>query len=93
MHAMPSAASPSISVIVPVHNGGGEFRDCLDSLTRVVPAPREIIIVADGESDGSWKLAESLGLQILRLPVTGGPARARNYGARAASDAPPPPRL
>ena len=82
---MLSAASPTVSVIVPVHNGGDEFQRCLNSLTRAAPPPREIIIVADGATDGDWKLAETFGLQILRLPVTGGPARARNHGARAAT--------
>jgi len=40
--------------------------------------------VADGETDSSWRMAEELGIQVIRLPETGGPARARNTGARTA---------
>ncbi len=41
-------------------------------------------MAADGESDGSWRLAEEQGLRVVRIPTTGGPAGARNSGARAA---------
>ena len=70
-----------ISVIVPVHNGGETFRLCLESLKQTLPPPREIIVVADGDSDGSWQLAKALGFQVLISPSRGGPARARNFGA------------
>jgi glycosyltransferase involved in cell wall biosynthesis len=49
-----------------------------------VPAAEEIIVVADGDTDGSWRVAEEFGTQVLRIPTPGGPARARNLGARAA---------
>ncbi|HJY83826.1 MAG TPA: glycosyltransferase [Candidatus Binatia bacterium] len=73
-----------ISVVVPVHNGGENFRHCLASLTATVPPPEEIIVVADGDTDGSWQLAKEFGAQVLRIPGPGGPARARNLGARTA---------
>jgi glycosyltransferase involved in cell wall biosynthesis len=73
-----------ISVIIPVHNGGENFRRCLSSLAKAMPAPSEIIVVADGDTDGSGHLAEEFGAKVLRLPLPGGPARARNRGARVA---------
>ena len=76
--------NPSISVIIPVHNGGANFRRCMLSLAASVPAAKEIIVVADGDTDGSWRVAEEFGTQVLRIPTPGGPARARNLGARAA---------
>ncbi len=79
-----SFSKPTVSVIIPVHNGGEKFRRCLSSLADCTPAPKEIIVVADGDSDGSWRLAEEQGLQVLRIPTPGGPAGARNVGARAA---------
>ena len=79
-----SPAERTISVIIPVHNGGADFRRCLVSLAAAVSPPREIIIVADGDTDGSWRLADSFGAQVLRLDGPGGPARARNLGARKA---------
>jgi glycosyltransferase involved in cell wall biosynthesis len=48
------------------------------------PAPEEIIIVADGEGDGSWRAAREVGLNVIRLEDSGGPAVARNAAARAA---------
>jgi len=74
----------SVSVIVPVYNGGENFRLCLECLQNALPRPEEIIVVADGDTDGSWQLAQALGFRVLRLPSPGGPARARNVGARSA---------
>jgi glycosyltransferase involved in cell wall biosynthesis len=73
-----------ISVIIPVYNGGENFRRCLLSLSESATHPDEIIVVADGDSDGSWRMAEEFNTEILRLPTTGGPARARNMGAQKA---------
>ena len=74
----------TISVVIPVYNGGEKFRKCLSSLDKTSPAPDEIIVVADGDTDGSWLLAENFGAKVIRLPRAGGPARARNLGAKAA---------
>ncbi|MDM8556962.1 glycosyltransferase, partial [Desulfococcaceae bacterium HSG7] len=41
----------------------------------------EIIVVADGDTDGSWQFAEKSGLKVLKIPEAGGPAKARNLGA------------
>jgi glycosyltransferase involved in cell wall biosynthesis len=73
-----------ISVIIPVHNGGASFRRCLASLADAAPAPAEIIVVADGDTEGSAQLAEEFGAKVFRTPEAGGPARARNLGAREA---------
>jgi len=74
----------TVSVIIPVYNGGDNFRRCLLSLSESDTHPDEIIVVADGDSDGSWRMAEEFNAGILRLPTTGGPARARNIGAQKA---------
>ena len=76
--------SPKISIIIPVFNGGESFHKCLESL-RKWGQQAEVIVVADGESDGSWQLAESYGAKTIRLPASKGPANARNVGAAAAS--------
>lgn len=75
---------PLLSIVVPVYNGGESFRRCLDSLV-LWAKDAEIIVVSDGESDGSWRLAERYGAKVIRLPVSKGPANARNVGAQAAS--------
>jgi glycosyltransferase involved in cell wall biosynthesis len=45
----------------------------------------EFIVAADGEGDGSWRIAERHGAQVVKLPSAGGPACARNAGAAAAT--------
>lgn len=77
-----STPGVTISIIIPVYNGGQPFRQCLKSLMALNPAPMEIIVVADGDTDGSWKMASEYGFRVIRLPVSsGGPARPRNLGA------------
>ncbi len=78
------APTGGVSVIIPVFNGGSAFIKCLDSVLCCTPPPLEIIVVADGESDGSWRYAISKGFRPLLLEDRGGPAQARNEGARIA---------
>lgn len=73
--------APTVSIIVPVHNGGDKLKKCLDSIQKHHKPGIEVIIVADGESDGSWEYAKNLGMKTILVPQTGGPARARNIGA------------
>jgi GT2 family glycosyltransferase len=77
----------TVSVIVPVFRGGEDLRRCLASLAAAEPRPLEVVVVDDGSDDGSAAAAAAMGAKVLRLPETGGPARARNCGARAARGA------
>jgi len=79
-----SLSGPTVSVIIPVHNGGDKFRRCLLSVKALRTPPDEVIVVADGNSDDSWRVAEEFHMRVLRRPVQGGPARARNLGAHNA---------
>ncbi|MDY7013341.1 MAG: glycosyltransferase family 2 protein [Cyanobacteriota bacterium] len=81
---MLSSSELSISVIVPVYNGGSNFRRCLESLARSQPAPLEAIVVADGDTDGSGQLAREFATEVLSLSESKGPAKARNLGAQRA---------
>ncbi|MCK4824039.1 glycosyltransferase, partial [bacterium] len=81
---MPSFCKPSISVIIPVYNGGSNFKKCLQSLAAALTSYEETIVVADGDTDGSWRVAKEFGAQVLRIPTPQGPARARNLGAATA---------
>ena len=75
---------PTISVIIPLHNGGEMFHHCLAALERCNPPPDEIIIVADGQGDRSWLPAQQRGYKTIILEQRSGPAHARNIGAEAA---------
>ncbi|MFQ4139755.1 glycosyltransferase [Nodosilinea sp. PGN35] len=85
---MASPTQPHISIVIPVYNGGPAFKTCLQSLELFLPAPddirTEVIVVADGCTDGSDHLAEKFGATLLKTSAPGGPARARNLGARQA---------
>lgn len=77
----------TIAVIIPVYNGGERFRASLESIRHAVPPPDEIIVIGDGDTDGSSQYAEAAGLTVYRFPQPGGPGRARNLGAlKAKSD-------
>ncbi len=73
-----------LSIIVPVYNGGKDFRQCLASIQKCLRSDDEFIVVSDGDTDGSWEVAEAFGAKVIRLPSSGGPARARNAGAKIA---------
>ena len=75
-----------LTVIIPVHNGGEDFRRCLVALSTSTRAPDEIIVVDDASTDGSAAVARAFTARV--LPLTGGPygpAVARNRGAALAS--------
>jgi glycosyltransferase involved in cell wall biosynthesis len=75
-----------LSVIIPVHNGGHEFRLCLDALGASTRRPEEIIVADDASTDGSGDLARQHGLEVLRMGgQPHGPAFARNRGAEQAT--------
>ena len=78
------SADKTVSIIVPVYNGGKEFQTCLRSISQLTPQPMELIVVADGDTDGSRDVAKAFGAQVITFPSPGGPARARNVGARTA---------
>ncbi|MDB9372529.1 glycosyltransferase [Nodularia sphaerocarpa] len=73
----------SISVIIPVHNGGESFRQCLSSIGASISQPTEVIVVADGDTE-SGQVAADWGAKVINVKEKGGPAQARNLGAAAA---------
>ncbi|MBI5446360.1 MAG: glycosyltransferase family 2 protein [Deltaproteobacteria bacterium] len=75
---------PSVSIVVPVHDGGARFLRCLENLRALRPPPLEVVVVADGDTDGSARVAKEAGARVVRLPRAQGPAAARNRGAKEA---------
>jgi len=75
----------TLSVIIPVHNGGDEFRLCLAALEASTRCPDEVIVADDASTDGSRDLAREHGASVLSLAGPAhGPAFARNRGAEQA---------
>ena len=81
----PARGALRCSVVVPVYRGGKNFEACVASVASALREHDEFIVVADGEGDGSWRYAEKFGAHVLKLATNGGPSRARNAGAKAAS--------
>ena len=81
---MPFAPRLTLSVIVPERNGGASLQKCLTGLIKATPPPAELIVVSDGDTDESWRIAEEFGAKVLRISKPQGPARARNLGAQTA---------
>jgi glycosyltransferase involved in cell wall biosynthesis len=75
---------PTISLIVPVFNGGENFRLCLQSVSTIAHKVLEVIVIDDGSTDDSGKLAAELGAKVITFSSPGGPARGRNKGAQIA---------
>jgi GT2 family glycosyltransferase len=83
--ASPGPRRPSLSVVIPVHNGGIDLERCLRRLRESRGISFELIVVDDASTDGSAALSESWGARVLRHESRQGPAAARNVGARVAS--------
>jgi GT2 family glycosyltransferase len=79
-------ADPTVTVIVPVHNGGDDLARCLEAISRSAWRPLECIVVDDASTDGrTAETAQRFGARVLRQPRQQGPAAARNAGAAAAA--------
>lgn len=75
---------PLISVIVPVYNGEKYLPACLDSICNQTLQELEIIVVDDGSTDGSGRIAEEYAAKDARVRVfhqkNGHLSAARNAG-------------
>lgn len=66
---------PSVSVIIPTFNRSAELRKCLGSLSEQTYRDFETIVVDDGSTDETPKVAETFKVRLLR--------NERNMGLRA----------
>ena len=84
--AVPTAAAPRVSVIIPVHGQLAHTLTCLRSIARHgAAAPFELIVVDDASPDDSAAtLARIDGLRLLRNPHNLGFIGSCNAGAAAA---------
>jgi O-antigen biosynthesis protein len=75
---------PKVSVIVCTFNGSRTLSGCLESLLRLEYPNYEVIIVNDGSTDATAKIAHSYGFRVITTENQG-LASARNTGLRAAT--------
>jgi GT2 family glycosyltransferase len=76
-----SVVDRTISIVIPVLNGGENFCKTLASIRQYVSSNTELIVVVDGYDPDSEQSARQSGAIVVVLSTTGGPARARNAGA------------
>ena len=72
---------PSVSIIIPVHNGRDHLARVLEPLLSGMLPGDELVIVDDRSTDGSAELAASLGVRVVSNSGNPGAAGARNTGS------------
>jgi glycosyltransferase involved in cell wall biosynthesis len=83
---MEPTASALISIIVPVFNEAGTVRQVIDRLLEIpLPAPREIIVVNDGSTDGTERVLNGIApvagmLSVVHAAANGGKGSAIRIG-------------
>ena len=74
-----------VSVIIPVYNGEAFLVEAVESIQRQVHRPLEILIVDDGSTDNTAKIAAGFDDDVrYTFKPNGGPASARNTGLKMA---------
>ena len=80
--------NPYISIIIPAHNEAGKIKDTLENI-KGIDEINEIIVVDDGSSDDTSKIAssvESEKLKLFTLERNKGKGYALNYGLKIAME-------
>lgn len=72
-----------VSVVIPAYNNADTITRCIASLQAQDGVATRIVVVDDASADNTAALAEQAGVQVIRRADNGGPAAARNQGARA----------
>ena len=82
----PVASTELISIVVPVYNEARTVRQVIDRLLQIpLPAPREIIVVNDGSTDGTREVLDGIApvdgvLSIVHAQVNAGKGSAIRVG-------------
>lgn len=79
-------SAPRATVVVCCHNGADALPRTLDALdAQTVRDHLEVVVVDDGSTDATARVADRAGVRIVRHPHNRGLAAARNTGWRTAS--------
>jgi GT2 family glycosyltransferase len=82
---MPASPMPRASVVICTYNGSATLRECLEGVLTLHYPDYEVIVVSDGSTDESARIASSYeGVRVIETPNRGLSA-ARNSGMEAAS--------
>jgi len=78
-------AQEKISIILPVYNGDKHLNDAIESVIRQNYNPLEIILVDDGSTDNTRKIAKQFPQVRYFYQENSGPAASRNKAIQAAT--------
>jgi glycosyltransferase involved in cell wall biosynthesis len=79
-----SDSTSSVSVVIPAHNAEKYLGAAIESVRAQTLAPHEIIVVDDGSTDGTARIAQSFADVKTIFQENSGAAAARNNGAQNA---------
>jgi glycosyltransferase involved in cell wall biosynthesis len=80
-----SIKSVSVSIVIPTFNGASRIGNCLDALLKqTIARDAEILVVNDGSTDNTKDVVAAYSGVRLINQANGGPAAARNRGAKEA---------
>ncbi|HSQ28980.1 MAG TPA: glycosyltransferase [Gemmatimonadaceae bacterium] len=82
--ASPQTSWPRASVVICVYNGAATIADCLQGATALDYPNYEVIVVDDGSTDDTARIASAFDVRLIRTE-NGGLSRARNIGIEAAT--------
>ncbi len=69
-----------VTIVIPNWNGAGRLTRAIQSAQSQTIAPKEILVVDNGSTDGSYQLASDAGALVLRFEHNTGFSRAVNAG-------------
>lgn len=73
-----------VSVVIPAYEAAAHLADTVESVRGQSAPPDEIVVVDDGSTDGTSRVARSLDVRLIRHERNRGVSAARNTGIRAA---------
>lgn len=76
-------ANVLVSIVIPAYNAESTLAQCLQACARQTHPDTEVIVVDDGSTDGTPRIAQSFSVDYIRQENLG-PGAARNRGAEAA---------
>lgn len=74
----------SVSVIIPAYNESEGISECLETLKQQTLLPTEVIVVDDGSTDDTARIAKESGATVI-IGQHKGPGVARNLGAETST--------
>jgi glycosyltransferase involved in cell wall biosynthesis len=78
-------AGASVSAVIPAYNAAGYLNRAVESVLSQTHPAVEVLVIDDGSSDNTYAVASSLPAPVRAIrKANGGPAAARNMGAREA---------